>query len=149
RKVQVEGNMNLLAAVGYAGVRRYLVQSCGFWYAPRAGFVDELVPFISSASPGVEAGARAYMEFEARIGDAGNRVRRAALRILLRPRNLVHARATLAIRCGASRFRLSARARASMWLAAFVRSAGAPAPPRVSEEEALRAAGPGLLRDEA
>ena len=29
-----------------------------------------------------------------------------------------------------------------LWLTAFARAAGAPAPPRVSEEEALRAAGP-------
>jgi hypothetical protein len=29
-----------------------------------------------------------------------------------------------------------------VWLTAFARAAGAPAPPRVSEEEALRASGP-------
>ena len=29
-----------------------------------------------------------------------------------------------------------------LWLTAFARAAGAPAPPRVSEEEALRASGP-------
>src|SRR6516165_10379736 len=83
------------------------------------------------------------------------------------------AKAILAISCGASRFRLSARAKAStvddaagataaalecvpgaynivdgnpslqhVWLAAFARAAGAPSPPRVSEEEALRALGP-------
>jgi nucleoside-diphosphate-sugar epimerase len=57
RKVRVEGNINLLAALRDAGVRRYLLQSSGFWYAPGAGLADESVPFISSASPGVEAGA--------------------------------------------------------------------------------------------
>jgi 2-alkyl-3-oxoalkanoate reductase len=38
-----------------------------------------------------------------------------------------------------------------LWLTAFARAAGAPAPPRVSEEVALRAAGTrrGLLRNEA
>src|SRR5437870_5956384 len=66
RKVRVEGNINLLAALRDAGVRRYLLQSSGFWYAPGAGLADESVPFISSASPGVEAGARTYMELEAR-----------------------------------------------------------------------------------
>src|SRR5262245_3963568 len=65
RKVRVEGNINLLAALRDAGVRRYLLQSSGFWYAPGAGLADESVPFISSASPGVEAGARTYMELEA------------------------------------------------------------------------------------
>ena len=37
RKVRVEGNINLLAALRDAGVRRYLLQSSGFWYAPGAG----------------------------------------------------------------------------------------------------------------
>src|SRR5215467_12045136 len=65
-KVRVEGNINLLAALRDAGVRRYLLQSSGFWYAPGAGLADESVPFIASASPGVEASARTYMELEAR-----------------------------------------------------------------------------------
>src|SRR5512138_1119946 len=66
RKIRVEGNINLLAALRDAGVRRYLLQSSGFWYAPGAGLADESVPFISSASPGVEASARTYVELEAR-----------------------------------------------------------------------------------
>ena len=66
RKVRVEGNVNLLAALRDAGVRRYLLQSSGFWYAPGAGLADESVPFISSAPPGVEASARTYLELEAR-----------------------------------------------------------------------------------
>jgi len=66
RKVRVEGNMNLLAALRDAGVRRYLLQSSGFWYAPGAWLADESDPFISSASPGVEASARSYVELEAR-----------------------------------------------------------------------------------
>ncbi|CAI8768467.1 NAD-dependent epimerase/dehydratase family protein [Methylocaldum szegediense] len=66
RKVRVEGNINLLAALCDAGVRRYLLQSSGFWYEPGAGLADETVPFISSASPGVEARARTYFELEAR-----------------------------------------------------------------------------------
>ena len=65
-KLRVEGNINLLAALRDAGVRRYLLQSSGFWYAPGVELADESVPFISSASPVVEAGARTYMELEAR-----------------------------------------------------------------------------------
>src|SRR6201997_4630955 len=61
RKVRVEGNVNLLAALRDAGVRRYLLQSSGFWYAPGVGLAGESVPFVSSASPGVEANARMYM----------------------------------------------------------------------------------------
>ncbi len=66
REVRVEGNINLLAALRDVGVRRYLLQSSGFWYEPGAGLADEAVPFISSASPGVEADARTYLELEAR-----------------------------------------------------------------------------------
>ena len=65
-KVRVEGTINLLAALRDAGVRRYYCKSSGFWYAPGVGFADELVPFVSSASPGVEASARAYQQLEAR-----------------------------------------------------------------------------------
>src|SRR5215469_463164 len=64
RKVRVEGNINMLAVLREAGVRRYLLQSSGFWYAPGPGLADESVPLISSASPGVEAGARTYRELE-------------------------------------------------------------------------------------
>ena len=93
RKVRVEGNINLLAALCDAGVRRYLLQSSSFWYAPGAGLADESVPFISSASPG-SRGPRPHLPGigSARIGDARNRARRTTLRILLRPRHLVHAR---------------------------------------------------------
>src|SRR6185436_18330372 len=66
RKVRVEGNISLLAALRDAGVRRYLLQSSGFWYAPGAGLADESVAFISTASPGVEVSARTYLELEAR-----------------------------------------------------------------------------------
>src|SRR5215813_9708703 len=65
RKVRVEGNTNLLAALRDAGVRRYLLQSSAFWYAPGAGLADESVSFLSSASPGVEASTRTYKELEA------------------------------------------------------------------------------------
>ena len=33
RKIRVDGNINLLAALRDAGVRRYLLQSSSFWYA--------------------------------------------------------------------------------------------------------------------
>ena len=79
RKVRVEGNINLLAALRDAGVRRYLLQSSGFWYAPGAGLADKSVPFISSASPGVEASAGTYLELEARAS-ATPRIEFVALR---------------------------------------------------------------------
>jgi 2-alkyl-3-oxoalkanoate reductase len=66
RQLRVEGNANLLAAIGDLGVRRYLLQSSGFWYAPGAGLADEATPFLVDASPGVAASARTYVELEER-----------------------------------------------------------------------------------
>jgi len=114
RKVRVEGNINLLAALRDAGVRRYLLQSSGFWYAPGAGLADESVPFISSASPGVEASAGTYRELEARaLATPG--IEFVALRygFFYAPAPGTRARSTWVIRCGSSRFRLSVRVRAS------------------------------------
>ena len=92
RKVRVEGNINLLAALRDAGVRRYLLQSSGYWYAPGSGLADEFVPFISSASSRVEASTRTYRELEARAS-ATPGIEFVALRYgFLRPRHLVHAR---------------------------------------------------------
>jgi nucleoside-diphosphate-sugar epimerase len=65
RKVRIEGNVNLLAAVRDAGVRRYVLQSGGFWYAPGDGLADESVPFAFDASPAVAAGSHRYAELEA------------------------------------------------------------------------------------
>jgi 2-alkyl-3-oxoalkanoate reductase len=64
-KVRIDGNVNLLAAFGDAGVRRYVLQSSGFWYAPGAGLADEGAPFAFEASPSVADGARRYAELEA------------------------------------------------------------------------------------
>ncbi|MGO9061145.1 MAG: NAD-dependent epimerase/dehydratase family protein [Candidatus Binataceae bacterium] len=64
RMVRTEGNVNLLAAMRDAGVRRYILQSSGFWYAPGAGLADESAPFALDASPGVAASARTYVELE-------------------------------------------------------------------------------------
>jgi len=93
RKLRVEGNTNLLEALRNAGVRRYLLQSSGFWYTPGAGLANESVAFISKRVPG-SRGQRRHLPAigSARIGDARNRVCRATLRILLWPRHLVHTR---------------------------------------------------------
>lgn len=64
RKVRIEGNANLLMALRDAGVRRYLLQSSAFWYAPGDGLADESAPFAFDASPAVAAGTRRYAELE-------------------------------------------------------------------------------------
>ncbi|HYK65734.1 MAG TPA: NAD(P)-dependent oxidoreductase [Patescibacteria group bacterium] len=65
RKVRVEGNANLLAVLAEAGVRRYILQSSGFYYTPGAGLADESTPFAIEASPAIAAGSRTYAELEA------------------------------------------------------------------------------------
>jgi len=178
RKVRVEGNMNLLAALRHAGVRRYLLQSSGFWYAPGAGLADESVPFISSASPRVEDSARTYVELEARAsatvgiefvalrygffygprtwytpeGDMGEQVRQQQVPIIGEGQGVysfVHiddaAEATAAaLECAPGAYNIvdGNPSPQHVWLTAFARAVGAPAPPRVSEEEAVRTSGP-------
>jgi nucleoside-diphosphate-sugar epimerase len=178
RKVRVEGNINLLAALRDSGVRRYLLQSSGFWYAPGGGLADESVPFISSASSGVEAGARTYLELEARAsatpgiefvalrygffygpgtwytreGDMGDQVRQQQIPIIGEGQGVysfVHiddaAGATAAaLECPPGAYNIvdGNPSPQHVWLTAFARAVGAPAPPRVSEEAALRASGP-------
>jgi nucleoside-diphosphate-sugar epimerase len=63
-RVRREGNVNLLAAMRESGVRRYVLQSSGFWYAPGPGLADESSPMAVDASPGVAASARVYVELE-------------------------------------------------------------------------------------
>jgi 2-alkyl-3-oxoalkanoate reductase len=63
-RVRKEGNVNLLAGMRESGVRRYVLQSSGFWYAPGPGLADESSALAVDASPGVAAGARTYVELE-------------------------------------------------------------------------------------
>jgi 2-alkyl-3-oxoalkanoate reductase len=178
REVRVEGNINLLAALRDAGVRRYLLQSSGFWYAPGAGLADASVPFISNASPGVEASARTYLELEARAsatpgiefvalrygffygpgtwytheGDMGDQVRQQQVPIIGEGQGVysfVHIDdaagvTAAALECPPGPYNIvdGNPSPQHLWLMAFTRAAGAPVPPRVSEEEALRASGP-------
>ena len=178
REVRLEGNINLLEAVRNAGVRRYLLQSSGFWYTSGPGLADESVPFISGASPGVEAGARTYRELEARAsatpgvefvalrygffygpgtwythdGDIGDQVRHQQVPIIGEGQGVysfVHiddaAEATVAaLECPPGAYNIvdGNPSPQLLWLTAFSRAAGAPAPPRVSEEEALGVSGP-------
>ena len=91
-KVRVEGNINLLAALRDAGVRRYLLQSSGFWYAPGAGFANELVPFISNASREFEAALAPTTNWKSAHQRYGESSSSRYATDFLRARNLVHAR---------------------------------------------------------
>jgi nucleoside-diphosphate-sugar epimerase len=68
--VRLTGNVNLLSAAAAAGVRRYILQSSGFWYAPGPGLAAESEPFAFDAAPGIAASARTYAELEARLFEA-------------------------------------------------------------------------------
>jgi 2-alkyl-3-oxoalkanoate reductase len=63
-RVRREGNVNLLAGMRESGVRRYVLQSSGFWYAPGPGLADESSALAVDASPGVAASVRTYLELE-------------------------------------------------------------------------------------
>src|ERR1051325_1625932 len=63
-RVRLEGNKNLIAAAQQTRVRRFLVQSTGFWYAPGEGLADEGEGFAYDASPAVAAGTQRYAELE-------------------------------------------------------------------------------------
>ena len=63
-RVRWEGNKNLIAAALETGVRRFLVQSTGFWYAAGVGLADEKERFAFDASPAVAGGTQRYAELE-------------------------------------------------------------------------------------
>jgi nucleoside-diphosphate-sugar epimerase len=177
-KVRIEGNANLLAALENAGVRRYLLQSSGFWYAPGAGLADENEHFAFDASPAVAAGARRYAALEAaasrapgiefvslrygffygsgtwysRDGDMGEQARQQRVPVIGDCQGIwsfVHiddaaAATAAALECAPGAYNVvdGDPTPQSSWLPAFARAAGAPAPPQMTEEEALGTLGP-------
>lgn len=66
-KIRYEGGANLQAAAQTHGVRRYILQSSGFWYEPGFGLADENTPFAFNATPGIASGSHLYAEIESRV----------------------------------------------------------------------------------
>jgi 2-alkyl-3-oxoalkanoate reductase len=177
REVRLNGNANLLAGTQAAGVRRFLLQSSGFWYEPGPGLAQEDAQFAFDATPGIAAGALTYAELESAAfsngklevvalrygffygpgtwfapeGDIGDQVRQRQVPIIGEGRGVwswVHiedaARATVAALHGAPGIYNIVDddpAEQRIWLPAFARYVGAPAPPQVTEEQALASAG--------
>lgn len=177
-RVRLEGNKNLLAAAVGTEVRRFIVQSSGFWYAPGAGLADESESLAFAASPAIAAGSQRYAELESMVldgreftgvalrygffygpgtwfapdGDVGEQVRQQMVPIIGQGQGVsswIHiddaADATVrSIDSPAGIYNIvdDDPSEQQLWLTAFARYCGAPAPPRISEEEALRAAGP-------
>lgn len=178
RQVRIEGNKNFLAVLPEAGVRRYLLQSSGFWYAPGVALADENEPFAFGASPAVAAGTRRYAELEQTAsastgiefvalrygffygpgtwfdsaGDMGEQVRRQEVPVIADGQGVwswVHiedaaAATAAALECAPGAYNIvdADPTPQHLWLPAFARMSGAPAPPRITEEEALAAFGP-------
>ena len=176
-RVRIEGNANLLAALQNAGVRRYLLQSSGFWYAPGTDLADEGERFAFDASPAVAAGARRYAELEAAAsgtlgiefvslrygffygpgtwyiheGDMGEQARQRQVPVIGNGEGVwswVHindaaAATAAALECAPGAYNIvdGDPAPQNLWLPAFARAVGAPAPPQITEKEALAAVG--------
>jgi nucleoside-diphosphate-sugar epimerase len=70
RLLRLEGGGNLLRAARAFGVRRYVLQSSGFFLKPGLGLADESEGLAIDASPRVAASARAYAKLESRVLNA-------------------------------------------------------------------------------
>ena len=66
RRVRLEGGGNVHNAARAAGVKRYIVQSTGFFYGPGSGLAIETDPLPVSASPGISGSVRTYLQIEER-----------------------------------------------------------------------------------
>jgi nucleoside-diphosphate-sugar epimerase len=66
-KIRREGGAYLQAAAETCRVKRYIVQSGAFWYAPGIGLADENAPFAFEATPNIASGSRLYSEIEQRV----------------------------------------------------------------------------------
>ena len=66
RRVRLEGGRNVLNAARAVDVRRYIVQSTGFFYAPGLGLAGETEPLALHASPAIAASVQTYLQLEER-----------------------------------------------------------------------------------
>jgi nucleoside-diphosphate-sugar epimerase len=63
-RVRGEGGANLLAAAVAANARRYILQSCAFWYEPGPGLADESSQFAFNSTAYIAEGCRFYRDLE-------------------------------------------------------------------------------------
>lgn len=61
------GGSNLQRAAQKVSVRRYILQSSAFWYAPGIGLAGEATPFASEVPPAIAASIRMYADLEQRV----------------------------------------------------------------------------------
>ncbi|ASC69909.1 NAD(P)-dependent oxidoreductase [Halomicronema hongdechloris C2206] len=66
-RTRQQGGRYLQNAAAAAGVRRYIIQSCGFWYAPGDGLASEETPLAFVGPPAIATGTRLYANLEQRV----------------------------------------------------------------------------------
>lgn len=67
RQIRLEGGGNLHRAALETGVKRYIVQSAGFFYGRGQGLASEEDPLAHDASPGVAGSVATYRQIENRV----------------------------------------------------------------------------------
>ena len=67
RQIRLEGGANLHRAAIETGVKRYIVQSSGFFYGPGQGLASEEDPLAHDASPGIAGSVATYTQIENRV----------------------------------------------------------------------------------
>jgi len=67
RRIRLEGGGNLHKAAIETGVKRYIVQSTGFFYGPGHGLASEEDPLAHLAPPGIAGSVAAYTQIENRV----------------------------------------------------------------------------------
>src|SRR5262249_18970721 len=67
RRLRLEGGGNLHRAAIETGVKRYIVQSTGFFYGRGQGLASEKDPLAHDASPDVAGSVATYTEIENRV----------------------------------------------------------------------------------
>jgi nucleoside-diphosphate-sugar epimerase len=67
RQIRLEGGGNLHRAAIETGVKRYIVQSTGFFYGPGQGLASEEDPLAHEASPGDAGSVATYTQIENRV----------------------------------------------------------------------------------
>jgi nucleoside-diphosphate-sugar epimerase len=179
RQIRLEGGGNLHRAALEAGVKRYIVQSTGFFYGRGEGLASEEDSLAVDATPGVAGSVATCRQLESRV--VGNRAMEGvALRYgffygpgtyhdakngsiseqvrereypVIDPATGVSsfidiedaAAATISalqIRPGVYNIVDEDPVTMAVWLPAFAASLSAPAPPHVSEQQAIQAGGP-------
>src|SRR5215467_3593542 len=67
RQLRLEGGGNLHRAAIETGVKRYIVQSTGFFYGRGEGLASEEDPLAHDATPGVAGSVATYTQIEKRV----------------------------------------------------------------------------------